>query len=154
MSLLKKKNNEFAKDKKKGDYITFSMGLFPAIEEDSENNIIPYILTDLNISLFNVIYLNLGAGGMFTSEDFYILGQVGLGFVYDIIPDKLYTFAGVGLGIMWQLPTSFIMLRLNSKLSKNLSVGLDTKLFNFTEISNDISYNLAIGLNISHRFNY
>lgn len=148
------KKSEFAKDKKRGDYITFSTGIFPATKEVSSNKIIPYILSDLNINILNVIYLDLGAGAMFANGDFYFAGKGGMGFVYDIIPDKFFTFAGVGLAVWRNSLTNFILIRLNYKLSKSLSVGLDNKFFNFSEPSDNFSYKYSIGLNISHRFNY
>jgi hypothetical protein len=138
----------------KGDYVTFSSGIFVSTNYRSDDNNVPYTSLDLNISLGSIIYLDLGAYGIFFSRESFFAGHGTLGAEFDIVPDKLFTYAGVGAIII--VPfffTEFAILRINYKFTKDISAGLDNKFISFGK-SENLAYRYVVGLNFSYRFNY
>jgi hypothetical protein len=153
-SLLTKKGDT-KKEIKKGDFATISTGLFVASEYRWRDNNVPYTSFDLNINVGSIVYLDLGIYGLHFSNKTFFAGHIALGAGFDIIPDKLFTYAGLGGFTIFPYTLSgFLTLRVNYKFTKNLSAGLDNK-FYYDGNSEDLSlYLYSIGLNFSYRFNY
>ena len=128
-STMRKKTGT-KKEIKNGDYITISTGILAAREFRWRDKNVPYTSFDLKINVGSIVYLDLGISGLHFSSKTFFAGHIALGPGFDIIPDKLFTYAGIGcFSIIPYTLSGFFTLRVNYKFTKDLSAGLIT---NFT----------------------